>query len=424
MRAPNQFLPYFSHLPQEQQQQQCDPHGRIQCRVGVGAAVVLLLAVTQTSLLLVQTYALPHTCETKINSSDCREIAAESENRSIYFQVIELLRIIFSFMTFPEYAFLVHGLYKLLIKTSNVVHKSLKHPSLKPIVYLRKLFGDLRAKKLKRYCRAWMGIILGSVFVVIFTLCSLVSHIMDMVHAVKINECCKEQPLVFILFYESVHLINHTLSPLIVAGMVVTVLEVKAIWFHIDMDDKLEPDRVDDTGNSTLTHKEKTTVKEHYKCVTEYKQRIAKIKPLFRVFQTWFVFQWFHYFFQTVTDFTQTIHQWITGTHHPMLVIAYRGIHTAFDILAFGIPHVCGLKLNDYHQQYLRDVKRKQLKDTESILQYAKAYSLTIEKDNDGDFVPRIPGTGIKIPLHSPGYTLGILLTIFALISSFVGFSM
>ena len=390
------------------------------------AAVVLLLAVTQTSLLLAQTYALPHTCELKMNSSDCREIKAEIENTSIYSQVIGLLRIIFSFMTFPEYAVLVHGLYKLLIKTSNVVHKSSKHPILKPIVYLRKLFRDLRGKKEKHYCRTWIGILLGLVFIVIFTLCSLVPHFLDIRHAINVNNCCKEQPLVLILFYEFVHLINHILSPVIVAGMVVTVLAVKAIWFHIDMTkaDKTEPERENDIANSTLTVKEKTAIEEHYKCVTEYKQRIAKIKPLFRVFQTWFVFQWFHYFFQTVTDFTQTIHQWITGTHHPSLLITYRGIHTAFDILAFGIPHVCGLKLNDYHQQYLRDVKRKQLKGAESKLQYVKAYSLTIEKDSDGDFVPRIPWTGIKIPLHSPGYTLGILLTIFALISSFVGFSM
>ena len=38
-------------------------------------------------------------------------------------------------------------------------------------------------------------------------------------------------------------------------------------------------------------------------------------------------------------------------------------------------------------------------------------YSLITEDD---DFVPGVPGTGIKIPLDSPGYTLGILLTTFA----------
>ena len=393
------------------------------------AAIVLLLAVTQTTLLLVLTYAIPpRTCETKINSSDCAaETETESDNNSVYYQVIKLLRITFSFMTFPEYAVLVHGLYKLLIKTSNPMHKSSNHPDLKPCDDLSKLLEDLKDNKLRHY-RAWIGILLALFFINIFTLLSLATPIMDIAHAFIANKCypdCKEQRLIliFTVVYESVHFIVHALSPVIVAGMVVTVLVVKAIWFHIDMKDET---KTDDIAESTLTVNEQAAIKEYYKWVTEYKQRIAKIKPLFRVFQTWFVFQWFHYFFQTVTDLTQTVHQWITGTHHPELVIAFRGVHTAFDVLAFGIPHVCGLKLNACHQEYLRHARKKQLEAThcQSKLGYVKAYSLTIEKDSDGDFVPRIPGTGIRIPLDSPGYTLGILLTIFALIASFVGFSM
>ena len=402
------------------------------------AAVVLALlsAVTQTSLLLALTYAIPpRTCETKINSTkinstNCTEIAAEFENNSVtesdnnfvYFRVIEVLRIVYSFMTLPEYVVLVHGLYKLLIKTSNPMHESKTHPRLEPCVYLSKLFEDLRNKGLK-HCRARIGTLLALVLIIIiFTPLSLATPIMDIRYACMVNDCCKEQQLFFKLSvaYESVHLLVHLLSPFIVGGMVVTVLEVKTIWW---LDIVMEDKKKDNIAESTLGVDEQAAIREYYKCVTEYKQRIAKIKPLFRVFQTWFVFQWFHYFFQTVTDFTQTIHQWITGTNHPALRIAYRAVHTAFDVLAFAIPHVCGLKLNACHQEYLRHARKKQLEAAQSKLGYVKAYSLTIEKDSDGDFVPRIPGTGIRIPLDSPGYTLGIILTIFALIASFVGFS-
>jgi len=111
-------------------------------------------------MLLVQTYVLPRSCETQINSSDCAaEKATESDDSSVYFQVIELLRITFSFMTFPEYAVLVHGLYKLLIKTSNGMHKSLNHPSLDTGANLKMLFQYLCKNKLKHY-RAWIGILL------------------------------------------------------------------------------------------------------------------------------------------------------------------------------------------------------------------------------------------------------------------------
>ena len=424
---------------QGRQQQKCDPHGRIKCAIGIVAAVVLFFAVTQTTLLLVLTCIRPDTCEIEINSTDCDEIAAEFENNSTYFEAIEMLRIVYSFMTIPEYAVLLHGLYKLLIKTTNPLHKSETHSSLNPNNKIKKKKSFENLKDIK----AWIGIPLASVFIIIFAVASLATPIMDMIYACKVNHCCKEQQLFYILSvaYESVHLIVHALSPVIVGGMVYTVLEVKAIWFRNDMKDKKKTDDTakstptdnqqaddipDDFAKSTLTVNEKAAIKEYYKQVTEYKQCIAKIKPLFRVFQTWFAFQWFHYFFQTVTDFTQTIHQWITGTNHPDLVIAYRGVHTAFDVLAFAIPHVCGLKLNACHQEYLRRARKEQLeaaKGTKSKLGIVKAYSLTIEKDNGGDFVPRIPGTGIKIPLDNPGYTLSILLTIFALIASFVNFS-
>ena len=97
MRAPNHAIPPHSIFSHCRNKKKCDPesqcrqsHGRIKCAIGIVAAVVLLLAVTQTTLLLVLTYAIPpRTCETKINSSDCAaEVATESDNKSVYFQVI------------------------------------------------------------------------------------------------------------------------------------------------------------------------------------------------------------------------------------------------------------------------------------------------------------------------------------------------
>ena len=380
-------------------------------------------------MLVVLTYVLPRSCatnSTQINSSDCAaEIAAESDNRSIYFQVIKLLRIIFSFMTFPEYAVLAHGVYKLLVKTSNAMHPSLHHTSLHPRVHLRKLFERLCEDTQKHY-KFWLGVFLAVIFVLIFALTSQPSPTMGVAHAFLKNKCfpdCKERQtyLVFLVIYDFLHYILHTFSPIIVGAMVLTVLEVIAIWFHIDMDEKTKPDSIDKTD--TLSKDEMKAITEHYKCVNDYMQRIRKIHQLLRVFQTWFVLQWFHYFFQAIIDLTQTLHQWITGTHHPELIIAYRGIHTLYDILAFAIPHVCGLKINAYHEQYLRHERKKLLRATQSKREYAKAYSLQIEKCKYGDFVPRIRATGIKIPLDSTGYTLTILLSIFALSSSFINFS-
>ena len=204
--------------------------------------------------------------------------------------------------------------------------------------------------------------------------------------------------------------------------MIFTVLEVRAIWFHTDMDETIlqNDDRIDDIVDSTLSEVEKAVVFRYYKSVKQYEKRVDKIKPLLGVFQTWFVFQWFQYFFQAITNLTRTLSPWITGAYQPYLITVYYGIFTFHDFLAFAIPHVCGLKINAYHEQYLRDERNKLLK---SKLGYVKAYSMKIEKSKYGDFVPGIRMTGIKVPLDSTGYTLGIFLTIFALAGSFIKFN-
>ena len=408
------------------------PHKALKCKVIIVAAFVFaaLTAVSRTTMLIVLAYKLPRSCTTNgthINSSDCAQTAAESDNRSIYFRVIELLYITFCFLTLPEYAVLAHGLYKLLVKTSNAIHPTPnQHPNLEPKADFKKLFSELCNKKLKHY-KAWLGILLAFIFIFIFALISLATPTVGMIYASIHNKCCKEQQLVLIfrMIYHSLNLLVHLLSPVIRAAMVITVLEVKAIWISNKYP---KSQRTYNTANelpdSRGEEDEKRAIFWHYKSVKEYEERVDKIKPLLRVFQTWFVFQWFHYFFQAITDLTQALHQWITGTRHPELIIAYRSIYVVYDILGFSIPHICGLKVNAYHQEYLRDERVEQLNAAQSKLEYVKAYSLTIQKSKYGDFVPRIRGTGIKIPLENTGYTLSILLTIFALAASFISFSM
>jgi len=179
------------------------------------------------------------------------------------------------------------------------------------------------------------------------------------------------------------------------------------------------------TKNPQKTGKEQAP--KYFECNVDYIQRRDINIPFLEAFQTWFVIQWFIYYFQALADLTRLLRPWVTGQSRPALSTAYRGVYTGYDFLAFGIPHVCALKMNIYHQKYLQQKRRELIeaaksREKGSQLQYAVAHLLTFEKQQNGDFVPGIPGTGIKIPLDNPGYTLGILLTIFALLGSFVSF--
>ena len=93
--------------------------------------------------------------------------------------------------------------------------------------------------------------------------------------------------------------------------------------------------------------------------------------------------------------------------------------------LVLPFPEDEGLKMNTYHEKYLRD-ERKRLLDAapseEFVKEFVKAYLLKVEKNKYGDFVPGVWMTGIKIPLDSAGYTLGIFFTIMSLATVFISF--
>ena len=248
----------------------------LKCKVIIVAAFLFaeFLAVLRTTMLIILTYTLPRSCATngtQINSSDCALRAAESENGSVYFHVIGFLYVTFSFMNLPKYAVLAHGLYKLLVKTSNAIHHTNQHPELEPEADLKKLFEELCSKKFKHY-KAWLGILLALIFIFIFALISLAAPAVGIIHAFIDNKRypdCKEQQLILIfrMIYHSLNFLLHLLSPIIVAGMVITVLEVKAIWFN-DKNPKSQRiyNTADELKDRIDEEDEKRAIFWHYKC--------------------------------------------------------------------------------------------------------------------------------------------------------------
>ena len=385
-----------------------------------------VLAVARTILLILETYILPHSsCETNNISTNCinflvsTAIQAESNDSGNYFQVTNVLYIIHSFLHWPDYAFLAYGFYKLLIEYSTW-EKTFRQKF--KTALLEELYGNSDSyEKCKR--------ILSLLVIIALLLISLTPPFIAISQAIIDNEHYTNctTTLAIQCTYQIFTILTHISSTLIIRGaMVVTTFAVKAVWFNIAMDvnTRLQVHR----GGARIPEDEERASSEYYKCVVDYEKRRDKNTPILYVFQAWFVIQWFIYYFQCLVDFTRTVYPLIKKTSCANLTMAYRGSYTAYDLFSFAIPHVCGLKMNNDHQKYLKEKRKEQLdtarsKEHGSQVQYTKAYSLRIEKDEDGDFVPGIPGTGIKIPLDSTGYTLSILLTIFALVGSFISFS-
>ena len=391
--------------------------------------LVELLAVVRTILLFIRKYTLPlnfSSCEqvftiNSTNSSGAPERPVESGN---YFRVTDLLYVTHSFLHWPEYAVLAYGLYKLLLDVSNW-KKSFRNDFKE--AFFKQLLGNSDRYQI---CQGMMT----SFVILLFLTASLATPAVGIAQAYIDNELyphCEGQAsaLEFHYIYQTLTIIAHIFSPAIRMAMVFFVLAVRVVWFDVAMDSNEESMDLPITNDVEASEDWKRASSKYYECNVDYIQRRDKNIPFLQAFQTWFVIQWFIYYFQALADLTRLLRPWITGQSRPALSTAYRGVYTGYNFLAFGIPHVCALKMNIYHQKYLQEKRREFINAAKSRegekgsqLQYAVAHSLTFEKQQNGDFIPGIPGTGIKIPLDSPGYTLGILLTIFALLGSFVSF--
>ena len=389
--------------------------------------IVEVLVVARTVLLILETYTLPHSsCETnntQTNSTICinflvsTTIQAESNDSGNYFQVTDVLYLIHSFLHWPEYAFLAYGFYKLLVEYSTWEK-----------TFRQKFKTALREELYENEkCKRFLSLLVIFALTIISLTPPFIAIISQaIIDSEHYTNCTTTLAIHYT--YETFTILAHICSTLIIRGaMVVTTLAVKAVWFNIPMDVNTRLQVHCEGAN--IPEDEERASSDYYKCVVDYEKRRDKNIPILYVFQAWFVIQWFIYYFQCLVDLTRTLYPLIKKTSCAKLIIAYRGSYTIYDFLSFVIPHVCGSKMNSYHQKYLKEKRKEQLDTARSEqhgsqVQYIKAYSLRIEKDEDGDFVPKIPGTGINIPLDSSGYILSILLSIFALLGGFISFSM
>ena len=368
-------------------------------------------------------------CENQTNLTD-QEEEEEPANDKSYFRASDILYVVHSLLHWPEYAFLAYGTYT-LIKDFQKWEPSFRTRILSTIGRL--FFGTMKTEKhtsKESKFRTQISVL----FVLLFIVASLVIPILSIVEAhieKQLHSDCEKQnnQLRIHYAYQFLSILTHIVSPGIRIYMAVMVLAIQAIWFHVPCyEDNREFIAQSSDDAETLDDFRAASTK-HYDCVIDYELRQDKIIAILHVFRAWFVIQWFIYYFQFLVDLSRILRPWLKGAGLVFdLAYAHRVIYTIYDLFAFTVPHVSGLKMNQHHVNYLAYLRQQQLKvardptNKGTKLRHTIAYLLPIDKHSDCDFIPVIPGTGIHIPLDSPGYVLGILLTIFALAGSLVTF--
>lgn len=143
-----------------------------------------------------------------------------------------------------------------------------------------------------------------------------------------------------------------------------------------------------------------------YKKQCEYKTKV--VQQIYKIYSAWFILHLLHYLMRVLFDLAQILRPLMLNnvdsgkeTMHDLLYIHY-GLYYLYDIQSIIIPYLVALKMNSFLRHYIRKQQKEQLKQAKTRSVYTalnSILSIEITEDSNSYFVPRIPGTGINIPL-------------------------
>lgn len=202
-------------------------------------------------------------------------------------------------------------------------------------------------------------------------------------------------------------------------------VDVKVVSDKVEMADA--GSKPHDVNNHEIVQK----VLEDWKAVSsdyqsrfeKYNEKGEKVQVIQELFQTWFVVPWLVYFVASSLQTYNILRPWDfdgDGNTPPSTFPAiYYLLYNINQIITLIIPFLCVKKMNTYHHKYyIHTVRNGQIKEFEndpSRLSFAR--QLKIDQDSRFDFVPRIVGTNIKIPIGNPLFVIILLVGLFLSVS-------
>lgn len=156
------------------------------------------------------------------------------------------------------------------------------------------------------------------------------------------------------------------------------------------------------------------------KLIKGYTETGQTVAALQEIFQGWFVIKWIVYFID-ITGHSilaaKVLFKHTDVKEELIFVLA----HLIYDFLVFFLLYFCGVMMNLYHTEYRKQHEQKQRKllsrgETESL--WVLQLMNVIPENPEYNFIPSV--FHIDFPLNSPGYTLTMLLTLFAFVANFL----
>ena len=328
-----------------------------------------------------------------------------------YTRFASIIRLSLSFLHWVEYIFVAQGSYHFLKAVSG---------------WKQEFRKKLVKKLLEHMKRHILAVVLTTLLLVFFTVISLVAPIVKMKDAQDKYQSNTEENFTFYVI-SNIHyfltIIAHIFTSSLRIGIVVATLAVHVIWSNDELfADNTQPE-IQGTGNLQTSYWD-TAVKEHRVRVTQYEKRREKVVPILKIFESWFVIQWIIYYVGSVLDLAYNIRPWIEDKEESLdaHTHTYMILYLMYAMLAFIIPHVCGLRMNVYHREYYKTLTEEQknsARNDKDVYRALISNQFYIKKQESCDFVPCISWLGMSIPVDGPGYILTLLLTFFAFVGNF-----
>lgn len=240
--------------------------------------------------------------------------------------------------------------------------------------------------------------------------------VLEMKHGRETN--CADYVYEYHTVYWTLDFIRYLHDVVIRILMILATVIIGEIWsqksdhdFQKDDTCETEPKQYVDY----LTDREVTS-EDHKNRTEDYIEKGSEVERIEEIFETWFIIPWVLYFISSSLDTENILKSWQNGSNN---VAQYDFSEIAFLVYNFNqisllaVSYFSSKRMNTHHHRYFTQSRDQQLTKYKTSSRMALACMNKIEKDQHFDFVPRIWGSSIKIPVQSPLYVVMLFVGLF-----------
>ena len=229
---------------------------------------------------------------------------------------------------------------------------------------------------------------------------------------------CYEHTEAIYLAYSAINYLRYFCAFSVRMALIISTVIIREIWEDKKKElDKRAPNNnlmVEDGNdmNSKFLADWNSTA-EHLQCwINGYREVGNQVKGIVSIFHAWYIIPWVVFFIASSLDVKQILQPWNDDSTMARIYYLLYNINQLVTLL---VPFLFATFINLYHHDFYKCMKSDLLYShgTTASRQAFAHMQFNIEKEEEFDFVARIPCTGITISIDGPLYVLFLLLGLF-----------